>query len=273
MVPPSAEFIGQQSITTLYRRQRRNREQFYFDFNFGRALFRIDPARGRVVGFIAADALEWPHLMVNTYAFMTLMFALRWCGVYHLHTAAVVSPQQRLTLICGAPRAGKTTLTAALGIAGWHPISDDGVMVRMNSHGQIEVQAFKRDFHLAKALLQQWEALRQLSVHYYYHDRACVDGLTFFQTEKLAGQVFTQVRQIIFPQISGAKESRLEPLPPSEAVRQLIGQSMFFPLEREHTQAQSSLLTSLVKQASCYRLWAGDDIWSDPNRVRGLLPK
>ncbi len=271
LIPAGAEFVGQQEITTIWKTVRRGQEQFYFHFNFGNALMRVEPESGKIVGIISQDALEWPHLMVNTYVFMTLMLALRGRGVYHLHTAAVLSPEQRLTLICGGQRAGKTTLTTALGVAGWHPISDDGMVLRATAQGTAELQAFKRDFHLAAALLQQWEALRKVEVRYFYHDRACVDGLTLFQTAPFSEATFTQVDRVLFPEITGEKQSRLEPLSKSEALRHLIGQSMFFPLGREHTQTQLALLTALVKEASLYRLRAGTDIWENPQSAVELL--
>ncbi len=271
LLPADAEFIGQQEITTIWKTSRRGRERYYFHFNFGKALFRVEPSRGRIVGVISAEALQAPHLMVNTYVFMTLMMALRWCGIYHLHTAAVVSPEQRLALICGTQRAGKTTLTVALGLAGWQPISDDGVVLRTLSAGGTALEAFKRDFHVAAALLQKWEALRSSEVRYFYHDRACLDGLTFFQSQQLADSRFTQVDHVLFPEITGEKESSLEPLSAGEALHRLIAQSMFFPLERKHTQAQMALLSTMVKQASCYRVRAGTDIWENPKIAASLL--
>lgn len=271
LIPAGAEFVGQQEITTIWKTSRRGREQFYFHFHFGNALFRVEPASGYIVGLISPDALQAPHLMVNTYVFMTLMLALRGRGVYHLHTAAALSPEQRLTLICGGQRAGKTTLVTALGIAGWHPISDDGVVLRVTAQGTAELHAFKRDFHLAAALLQQWEALRQVEVRYFYHDRACLDGLTFFNAAPFREATFTQVDQVLFPEITGEKHSRLEPLPKSEALRRLIGQSMFFPLGREQTQTQFALLTALMKDASFYRVCAGTDLWGDPYQAGVIL--
>lgn len=271
LLPADAEFVGQQEITTIWKTSRRGRERYYFHFNFGKALFRVEPSRGRIVGVISAEALHAPHLMVNTYVFMTLMLALRWRGIYHLHTAAVISPEQQLALICGTQRAGKTTLTVALGLAGWQPISDDGVVLRTLVEGAAAVEAFKRDFHVAAALLQKWEALRPSEVRYFYHDRACLDGLAFFQSQPLADTTFTQVDHLLFPEITGTKESSLVPLSAGEALRRLIAQSMFFPLERRHTQAQLALLGNLVKQASCYQVRAGTDVWENPKIAASLL--
>jgi hypothetical protein len=273
LIPAGAEYVGEQEITTIWKTLRRGREQFYFHFSFGNALFRVEPANGKIVGMISPDAFESPHLMVNTYVFMTLMLALRGRGVYHLHTAAVLSPEQQLMLICGGQRAGKTTLVTALGVAGWHPISDDGLVLRAASRDRAELQACKRDFHLAAVLLQQWEALQAIAVKYFYHDRACVDGLAFFQTAQLSDSTFSRVDRVLFPQITGEAKSWLEPMPKSEAIRRLIGQSMFFPLGREHTQAQLAVLTTLTKRASFDRLWAGKDFWEDPQQAALLLKK
>lgn len=271
LIPANAEFIGQQEITTIWKVLRRGRAQYYFHFTFGNALLRVEPERGIIVGVISEEALQFPHLMVNTYVFMTLMLALRWRDAYHLHTAAVVSPQNEVTLICGTQRAGKTTLTTALGLSGWHPISDDGVILQRSTQGTTELQAFKRDFHIAAVLLKQWQALSNIEVKYFYHDRACVDGLAFFQSKQIADVKFNQVKCVLFPEITGERESALEPLPPSEALRRLIAQSMFFPLGGVHTNSQFTLLASLVKEASCHRLKAGADIWNNPLCAGQLL--
>jgi hypothetical protein len=79
------------------------------------------------------------------------------------------------------------------------------------------------------------------------------------------------VQCLLFPEITGEKESFLEPLSPGEALRRLIQQSMFFPLESAHTQTQLTLLTALVKEASCHRLKAGTDIWENPLAAGQLL--
>jgi hypothetical protein len=161
----------------------------------------------------------------------------------------------------------------ALGVAGWQAISDDGILLQANEQGQAVAYAFKRDFHIAAELLKKWSGLHKAVSRHNYFDRACVDGLDLFQARQLAEIPFTRVARVLFPQITGESKSRLEPMSSSEAIHQLIGQSMFFPLWREHTQRQITLLTALVKEASFYRLLAGTDIWESPACAGELLAK
>lgn len=267
--PATAEFLAASGPVSFWRGQARGREQFFFQTNL--TCFRVEPARGRAIGLISAAALNSPHILANTYTFIVLLLLLRAQGRYHLHTAAVVSPAEVLHLICGAQRAGKSTLTAALGVAGWQAIADDGILLQATAQGQVEAYAFRRDFHLAAELLRNWPELRAAVSRHNYFDRACIDGLAFFQTERLAQLPFSHGPRVIFPHLTGEPESWLEPLPPGEAMQRLIEQSQFFPLWPTHTQEQMRLLAVLVKNATFLRLHAGTDLWHNPHFAATLL--
>ena len=269
LIPAEAEFMAQAGRVSFWRWQERGREQFFFRTDI--TCFRVEPQRGHAIGFVSEAALQTPHLLANTYTFVILLLLLRWHGQYHLHTAAVVSPRESLHLICGAPRAGKSTLTTALAVSGWQAISDDGILLQASEQGHATAQAFKRDFHIAAELLQKWPGLSQAVSRHHYFDRACVNGLAFFKSEQLAEFPFTRAARVVFPQITGEKKSRLDPMPPREAIHRLIEQSMFFPLWREHTQRQMELLTAFVKDAEFLRLHAGTDIWENPACAAQLL--
>ncbi len=268
-VPAGAEFLAQSGLVSFWRWQHQEREQFYFCTDI--TCFRVEPQRGHAIGFVSEAALQTPHILANTYTFVILLLLLRWHGRYHLHTAAVVSPRESLHLICGAPRAGKSTLTTALAVSGWQAISDDGILLQASSTGRVEAYAFKRDFHIAAELLQKWEGLGKAISRHNYFDRSCVNALELFSVEHLANQPFTKATRVILPQITGEKKSWLEPMSPSEAMQRLIEQSMFFPLWHKHTQRQIALLTALVKDASFLRLHAGTDIWENPACAGELL--
>lgn len=264
-------FLTQSGPISFWRTQEQGREQFYFQTDTTH--FCVDPTRGQATGLIAAAALAAPHLLANTYTFVALLLLLRWQRRYHLHTAAVISPHAEVQLICGAQRAGKSTLTTALALSGWQAISDDGILLQADGEGAVEAYAFRRDFHVAAELLETWPELSpELSRHNYF-DRACIDGLERFQTNQLAAQPFSHASHVIFPHITGAPKSRLEPMSPSEALHRLIEQSQFFPLWSTHTQEQMRLLTALVKNASCLQLYAGTDIWHDPHCAGELLAR
>ncbi len=269
IIDQDAKLISQAGIVEFWRTSEQSRERFYLKTNV--SIFRLTPETGRVVGIISVAALNSPNLLVNTYTFAALQFMLCRFQRYHLHTAAVVSPDKKLHLICGGQRAGKTTLTTALGVAGWQPISDDGVLLQEREPGKPCLQAFKRDFHLTSELLQQWPELRHVISRHDYQDRSCLNGLELFAAGTLADNFFTQVNCIIFPTITDEPESRLETLSASAALPLLIEQSMYFPLWPEHTKLQIKLLSELVKDASCFRLLAGRDIWENPHCAAVLL--
>lgn len=264
-----AKLISQAGIVEFWRTSEQSRERFYLKTNV--SIFRLTPEIGRVVGIISAAALQSPNLLVNTYTFAALQLMLRRFQRYHLHTAAVISPGKKLHLICGGQRAGKTTLTTALGVAGWQPISDDGVLLQEREPEKPCLQAFKRDFHLTSELLQQWPELRHVTSRHDYQDRSCINGLELFATEKLADDFFAHVDSIIFPTITDEPESRLEAISASAALPLLMEQSMYFPLWQEHTKLQIKLLAELVQDTSCFRLLAGRDIWENPHCAAVLL--
>ncbi len=262
-----AKPVSRVGVVELQRYEKCLHEWFYYRTDT--ALFRVNPHSGHAVGIVTSKALELPNLLVNTYLFSVLLLLLRFQNVYHLHAAAVISPAQKVYLICGAQRAGKSTLTAAFGVAGWKPISDDGILLSRDAKGNSQFEAFKREFHLSTELLKKWEGLSELISRHDYFDRSCIDGLNYFSSLELANQSYQKFDAVIFPMISGEEKSSLESISPSVAFQKLIGQSMYFPLGISHTKQHFELLSKLCGSAKFYRFLAGKDIWDDP---ANLLP-
>jgi hypothetical protein len=208
--------------------------------------------------------------LTNTYTLFPLLLGLRARGFYHLHAAAIVSPDGQLHLICGAQQSGKTTLTTALGLAGWRPLSDDSLLI-CAERSTAQLLALKKSFHISDDLLARWPALDGLRRQHHYSQRAAVAGLEFFGTAKLADTPFAQIDHIILPQITNEPSSNLQPISPSEAILRLAEQSMFFQLWRAHTERQFRLLAQLASRAACHRLLAGADLLADPNRAAEIL--
>ncbi len=266
LIPPGAELFSKTGVVSLWRERVEDqsaglRERFYFDLEV--AAFRVDPQSSRAIGLVSPQSLEHPHILANTYTLFTLLLLLRSRELYHLHAAAVVSPSDELWLICGAERSGKTTLTTALGIAGWRPISDDSLLIGFGGAAP-RLSALKKYFHVGDELLARWSELDGAARRHHYSDRACVEGLEFFGTKRLADNSFRRIDRIILPEITGEWQSRIEPIPRSRAFLKLAEQSMFFQLWPEHTKRQWEALTELAAEASCHRLFAGRDILDEP---------
>ena len=262
-----ARHVSRVGVVELRRYAKRLHQWLYYRTDT--SLFRINPDSGHAVGIVNAKALELPNLLVNTYLFSVLLLLLRYQNVFHLHAAAVISPAKKTYLICGAQRAGKSTLTAAFGVTGWNPISDDGILLHRDARGDAQFEAFKREFHLSTELLKKWEGLHGLTSRHDYFDRSCIDGLNYFSSLELANQSYEKFDAVIFPQISGEKKSSFETIPASEAIKKMIGQSMYFPLSFRRTKPHFELLTELCSSAKFYRFLAGKDVWDDP---KNLLP-
>lgn len=273
LIPPNAELFSQTGVIGLWREKIEDQScgsggRFYFDLNV--AAFCVEPCLNRATGLISPQALEYPHILANTYALFALLLLLRRRNLYHLHAAAVVSPQDELWLICGSQRSGKTTLTTALGIAGWRPVSDDSLLIGFDGDAP-RLSALKKYFHIGDELLARWRELDGAARRHQYLDRACVRGLEFFGTKRLAGRSFREIDRIVLPEITGDTQSRIEPIPRSQALLRLAEQSMFFQLWPEHTKKQWEALTKLTAEASRHRLLAGRDILDDPLRAAEII--
>lgn len=302
LIPPSAELFSQTGVVSLWREAATGRlsdgekererggataqgnsairnpqsatgksgERFYF--HLGVAAFRVDVETGSAVGLVTPQAMGYPHILANTYALFALLLLLRTREVYHLHAAAIVSPSDELWLICGAQRAGKTTLTTALGLAGWRPVSDDSLLIGGDEKGAW-LTPLKKYFHLGDELLHRWPQLAGIERHHQYLDRTCTGGLEFFNARELAETKFRRIDHIVLPQIVNEPVSRAEPLPRSKALLRLAEQSMFFQLWRDHTARQWQWLNALVNDARCHRLFSAADILTDPRNAAFALFK
>jgi hypothetical protein len=265
LIPAAAALIAQ---TGIARFQGESDKRYYFDF--GAVVFRVEPASNRAVGWIARQALDLPQVLANTYTLFPLLLLLRSRAIYHLHAAAVLSPRDELWLLCGGQRAGKTTLSTALALAGWRPLSDDSMLLHFDGAAP-RLTALKKSFHLSTDLIERWPELHAAPRTHAYLDRSCVDGLGFFGTDALASASFSAVHRIVLPRIVADEPTRLTPTAKSEALRTLAEQSVFFPLWPAHTCRQWEALTTLARAARCYRLLSGPDTLAHPHTVAQRL--
>ncbi|MBL8187090.1 MAG: hypothetical protein JNK38_03735 [Acidobacteria bacterium] len=272
LIPPTAELFSQTGVLSMWvekpGEQSAIPNRFYFHMKV--AAFRVDIASGQAIGLVAPEAMQYPHILANTYALFALLLMLRSKQLYHLHAAAIVSPAKELWLVCGAQRAGKTTLTTALGLAGWQPVSDDSLLVGKDD-SSAWLTPLKKYFHVGDELFRRWPKLNDAVQHHHYLDRTCIGGLEFFQTRELADTHFRKIDHIVLPQIVNEPVSRLEPLARSEALLRLAEQSMFFQLWRDHTVRQWQWLNELAASAQCHRLLSAADLLDNPVTAAQIL--
>jgi hypothetical protein len=77
---------------------------------------------------------------------LTQLFAERLQHLLQLHAATVVDPQGQGWLICGPSRAGKTSVTLAFILSGWHWLSDEYALFAQDAPAT--VLGFPRNFNL-----------------------------------------------------------------------------------------------------------------------------
>ncbi len=77
---------------------------------------------------------------------------------------------------------------------------------------------------------------------------------------------------LIFPHIMDWPKSRLEPLPKSRALEALLPQGLLV-YNVEVARREFQILSRLVEQTGCYRLYFGEDILDLPQLIDPLMEK
>lgn len=268
-VPAGASLITRAGVLGLWEEPRAAGGSIYH-LHAGAAAYLIDPAGGKVTGLVGPDAFVMPEILANTWTLFPLLLLLRWRGCYHLHAAAVVSPRGGLWLICGSQRSGKTTLTTALGLAGWRPISDDSLFLG-ETDGGWRLEPLRRSFHLGNGLLDRWSGLASIGRRQGYLDRTCVDGLEFFGSLDLARRGYAEVEGILMPEVTGEPRSRLESVLPGRGLLRLGEQSVYLQLWPRETARHWRLLSAIAREAGAWWYGSGLDLLDDPLTASRLL--
>jgi hypothetical protein len=271
LLSAAAQLFSQTGVIRLWHEPKQpeaESSQFYFDA--GVAAFHLDTSTGQGTGYLTPAAMATPRVLVNTYLLFPLLLLLRARGVYHLHAAAVRSPDGQICLFPGAQRVGKTTLTTALGLAGWQPLADDSLLLARRG-ATVHCWPLRKEFHLDQQLLAHWPQLAAAPIRGQYLGRICLEALEFFGTQELAQQPFAQVDAVILPQISEAAQSSLEPLPASAALLKLAEQSVYLQLWRAHTARQFEGLAQLMQTARLLRFHSGRDVLQEPQAAAAIL--
>lgn len=268
-VPEDAEWFlhyhGLAGLTT---------ERFYYFRNFG-AVMRFDPDRNLAEGTITEKLFENRRYLTHVFFTVVLFEALRYHGLYYIHSAALVGPEGEGLLIPANASSGKSTLCVALLRHGYRYVSDDAVFARWNG-GRVEIVPFIREFHVSLRLAEVFKELEFLKGEPEYFPGNDKRG---FRAEKVYPGKFLNImgspKVIIFPEIVSERESSIHPLNSQQALTSMIPNSalvMFsLPAARPHLEA----LKEMVCSARCFKLRSGRDVYEDPaagvGRILGLL--
>jgi len=204
-----------------------------------------------------AGEKDFPKLIrVISYAFSS---ALRRCGLFELHSAAVVEPlSSKGVLIVGPSGSGKSTLATQLASVGWSYLSDD-VMVLGYRNDDVAAWPVRRCFAVTEQTFSDSQFLQaRLSF---------VPLATEAKTRFYPHDVFTSEfkesctpRTLFFSQITNNEQTAISKLSPAEMISRLIRMSPWSCYEKTTAREHLSALAGLVRQCKGFDLFAGRDL-------------
>ena len=213
----------------------------------------------------------------SSMAFARLLFyavqaALRQCGLYELHTAAVMPPSRAGgVLIVGPSGSGKTTLAMRLTAAGWLNVADDLVLLREDSQ-TTEAFAFRRVFAATETTLEACptpgieEATRQPSALEPFKRR--LDPEVLFPGRFAPS---CAPRTLVFSTITGDARTEARPIAAPDALTRLLKMCPWASYDTAVARPHLSALARLARQCASYELLAGTDLLYDPEAAPRLF--
>jgi hypothetical protein len=227
---------------------------------------RFTPAGDAAVAFVRGEP---GAARVATLASLLLCLCLlvRQRGLVPLHAGALAAGR-RGVLVAAASGAGKTTLVLNLVRSGWAFVSDDALLLARGREGVTAV-AFRRTFGVLPETLAAfpelagpWPAMASDS------RKARVDVARRLPDQFAPACAPTL---ILFPTLTDAPASTIEPMRPAGALMRLAAQSALLHIRPDWTREHFALLQALVEQARCAELRAGHDLLDDPDAAARLI--
>lgn len=201
-----------------------------------------------------------------------LSSGLRRCGLFELHSAAVVEPASGDgVLIIGPSGSGKSTLAVQLSAEGWPYLSDD-VLLLGSRQDYVDAWALRRCFAVTAETLGASEFL-QRRVGPLTNDRREKDR---FSPHDVFVSEFKQSctpRTLIFSQVTGEAQSSLSLLVPGETMARLIRMSPWSCYDSNTARRHLGVFSDLVRQSQGYALFAGRDLLAPGNSSRLLASR
>lgn len=226
---------------------------------------------GALVEVDVADAsLADGYLFAHVLLFISIVLALRWRGLYHLHAGAVVAPGGEGVLVAGHGGSGKSTLTLALLEVGCAHLGDDAVFLRADGNG-VRVLAMPRPFHVAPRTAAAFPRVAALLTDLLpagekrrLDPRAAWPGRERETTDA--------PRTLLFPRITGAAETVVERVSSAEALGELVESSTLvvvdgLPGRDEHLE----ILRRVADGAEAFAVGLGRDLLEVPRIVAGRV--
>jgi hypothetical protein len=239
-------------------------DQKTFYIQFEGSLIRIDSSTEVRLWIHRPDDLDITTLSrVLSQAFSA---ALRRCGLFEFHSAAVVPPDETgAVLIAGPSGSGKSTLTAKLAALGWSYLSDDTLLLRNDAAG-VEAVALRQFFALTPTTIASLPTMEMTSFSGRRKDR--LTPQSFF-----SGQQIESARPavIIFTTVTGEPATVVEKLSPSETMSRLLKLCPWACYDVTSAGNHLAVLGRLARETSGFDILAGTDVLQDPQLASDLV--
>lgn len=223
-----------------------------------------EPGRARVS--VLGNAEEDLWLLSHPLFTIPLMEMLKRRGLYGLHAGGLARNGKAL-LLPGTSGAGKSTLTLALARAGFGLLGDDTLFLARRPEG-LRVLAFPDEFDLTDQTVSFFPELGPLLAS------PLPDGWRKRQlrAEEVYGAEIVWEAEpafLVFPRVSGGRESVLSPMGKEEALLELVPNVLL--TEPRSSQAHLDALAELAARCDCYRLATGSDLDGAVRVLEGLF--
>lgn len=215
-----------------------------------------EPSSGRTRVSVLGEDEEDLWLLSHPLFTIPLMEMLKRRGLFGLH-AGGIARNGRALLLPGTSGAGKSTLTLALARAGFGLLGDDTLFLARRAGGDLRVLAFPDEFDLTDRTVSFFPELAPLL------DSPLPAGWRKRQlrAEEVYGTGIVWEAEpalLVFPRVSGARESVLTPIPKDGALLSLVPNVLL--TEPRSSQAHLDALADLAAGCACYRLDTGSDL-------------
>lgn len=226
----------------------------------------------RVTVWIGQSAHARSAQSLSTVLACAVQAALRRASLFELHAGAVVEPLSGAgVLFIGASGSGKTTMTLRLAAQGWAYLSDDRLALSEDG-SEIRAWALRREFYVTESSLAAC-GLTSLMHSNRQHSHSEIPKWIIRPQQLFPGRFVSDClpQSLFFPQLTGARTTRLQPLSQGQAMMQLLHHCPWACRDQTSAAAQIRLLHRLIRQSRSFALEAGSDLLEQADLTARLI--
>ncbi|KAA3605898.1 MAG: hypothetical protein D8M57_04890 [Candidatus Scalindua sp. AMX11] len=233
----------------------------------GNSIFKLNLACSRGNGSIDPHFWESPPKYQQEFLMLSLLWLFRNHGLYALHANGLVKDDFGI-LFLGGSGSGKSTAALSLIRQGWGYLSDDVNLIRHRSDG-IEALAFQKGFSFDPHLSVLYPDLDNPMVPHSLNGHKRFLDINLLYPDGHLNSCFPRV--LIFPKIVSQGKSHISQIEKSKGLIMLIENSGGIMLDKAIVAMQIEILKLLVSQTDCYQLFAGRDLYEEPEKITEVL--